>query len=56
LLTPSVLSKLYTLLWFAVLPLLPLRLWWRSRREPGYREHIGERFGRSLPPVRPPVL
>jgi heptosyltransferase-1 len=35
-LTPSVLRKLYTLLWFAVLPLLPLRLWWRSRREPGY--------------------
>ena len=25
---------------------LPLRLWWRGRREPGYRERIGERFGR----------
>jgi 3-deoxy-D-manno-octulosonic-acid transferase len=37
---------LYTLAWYLALPLLPLRLWWRGRREPGYREHIGERFGR----------
>jgi 3-deoxy-D-manno-octulosonic-acid transferase len=37
---------LYTLLGSAALPWLPLRLWWRGRREPGYREHIGERFGR----------
>ena len=37
---------LYTLLWYLALPLLPLRLWWRGRREPGYREYIGERFGR----------
>src|SRR5437867_8493163 len=36
----------YTLLGSATLPLLPLRLWWRGRREPGYRRHIGERFGR----------
>ena len=37
---------LYTLLWLLALPLLPLRLWWRGRREPGYRARIGERFGR----------
>jgi 3-deoxy-D-manno-octulosonic-acid transferase len=36
---------LYDLLWYAATPLLPLRLWWRGRREPGYRERIGERFG-----------
>lgn len=36
----------YTLLWCAALPFLPLRLWWRARREPSYRSHIGERFGR----------
>ena len=36
---------LYTLLWWLVLPLLPLRLWWRGRREAGYRARIGERFG-----------
>jgi len=38
--------RLYTFLWWGALPLLPLRLWWRGRREPGYRSHIGERFGR----------
>jgi 3-deoxy-D-manno-octulosonic-acid transferase len=36
----------YTLLGLALLPLLPLRLWWRGRREPGYRRRVGERFGR----------
>jgi 3-deoxy-D-manno-octulosonic-acid transferase len=36
---------LYTLLWWFALPWLPLRLWWRGRREPMYRAHIGERFG-----------
>ena len=38
--------RFYTLLWWLVLPLVPLRLWWRGRREPGYRMRIGERFGR----------
>ncbi|MBS0320271.1 MAG: lipid IV(A) 3-deoxy-D-manno-octulosonic acid transferase [Proteobacteria bacterium] len=42
---------LYTLLWWVALPLLPLRLWWRGRREPGYREHVGERFGRYAKPL-----
>jgi len=36
----------YTLLWYLALPLVPIRLWWRGRREPGYRFRIGERFGR----------
>jgi 3-deoxy-D-manno-octulosonic-acid transferase len=35
----------YNALLYLVLPFLPLRLWWRGRREPGYRHHIGERFG-----------
>lgn len=47
---------LYTLLGFAALPLLPLRLWWRGRREPGYRRHIGERFGRYMGPVAGPTF
>lgn len=38
--------RLYTLLWWLAAPWLPLRLWWRGRREPGYRVAIGERFGR----------
>jgi len=37
---------LYTLAGVMVLPLLPLRLWWRGRREPGYRIGVAERFGR----------
>jgi 3-deoxy-D-manno-octulosonic-acid transferase len=53
----ELIRALYTLLWLLALPLVPLRLWWRGRREPGYRARIGERFGRydSRPP-RPPVL
>jgi len=38
--------SLYTLAWRIAAPLAPLRLWWRGRREPGYRERIGERYGR----------
>ena len=40
------LRLVYDLLWYLALPLLPLRLWWRGRREPGYRAQIGERYGR----------
>ena len=42
---------LYTLAWRAVAPLAPLRLWWRGRREPGYRERVGERYGRYAAPA-----
>ena len=45
---------LYTALWWLALPLLPLRLWWRGRREPGYRDHVGERFGRYAASVAVP--
>ena len=44
---------LYQLLLWLALPVVPLRLWWRSRREPGYGQRIGERFGR--PPVGIPT-
>jgi len=37
---------LYTAIWWLVLPLLPIKLWWRGLKEPGYREHMRERFGR----------
>jgi 3-deoxy-D-manno-octulosonic-acid transferase len=36
---------LYTLIGAMATPLLPIRLWWRGRREPMYRTAIGERFG-----------
>lgn len=35
----------YTALLWLVLPLIPLRLLWRARREPAYRQHWAERFG-----------
>ena len=45
---------LYNLLLVVLLPVLPIRLWWRSRREPGYRQHMGERFGfYATRPTRP---
>jgi 3-deoxy-D-manno-octulosonic-acid transferase len=39
-------KTLYTLVLRLALPVIVLRLWWRGRREPGYRREIGERFGR----------
>ena len=45
--------RLYTLLWWLALPALPVRLWWRGRREPGYRRLVAERFGRYAL-ARPP--
>jgi 3-deoxy-D-manno-octulosonic-acid transferase len=39
------LRPIYRALWWVVAPLAVLRLFIRSRRERGYREHIGERFG-----------
>ena len=50
------LRGLYSLLWYAALPVAPLRLLWRGRREPGYREHVGERYGRYRGTVPPRIL
>ncbi|MBX9903464.1 MAG: lipid IV(A) 3-deoxy-D-manno-octulosonic acid transferase [Burkholderiales bacterium] len=36
---------LYTLLTYAALPLIMLRLMWRARRQREYLRHVGERFG-----------
>jgi 3-deoxy-D-manno-octulosonic-acid transferase len=38
-------KHLYTIALRLALPLILLRLWWRSRREPGYLEGVEERFG-----------
>lgn len=43
------------LLWLA-LPWILARLWWRGRAEPGYRRHIGERFGFYGKPATRPVI
>ena len=42
--------RLYSVLLALALPLIVARLFWRSRKEPGYRTHIGERFGRYRSP------
>ena len=36
---------LYTVLFYLAQPLVWLRLLWRGRRQPEYRQHIGERYG-----------
>jgi 3-deoxy-D-manno-octulosonic-acid transferase len=36
---------LYTLLLYLVLPFVPLKLIWRSIKQPDYRKHWLERFG-----------
>jgi 3-deoxy-D-manno-octulosonic-acid transferase len=36
---------LYSLAWWLALPAVIGRLWWRGRKEPGYREHLAERLG-----------
>lgn len=36
---------LYSALLYCLLPLMLVRLLWRSRRVPGYRRRLGERFG-----------
>ena len=34
----------YSALWWAALPAVLGRLWWRGRKEPGYRRHWRERL------------
>jgi len=44
-----------TLLWLSF-PWALAHLWWRGRRQPGYREHISERFGwYQVRPARPVI-
>jgi 3-deoxy-D-manno-octulosonic-acid transferase len=42
---PGLMRLLYSLLWWLAMPLVLGRLWWRGRKEPGYRRHLGERLG-----------
>lgn len=37
--------SLYSFAWWLALPLVLGRLWWRGRKEPGYRRHLAERLG-----------
>jgi 3-deoxy-D-manno-octulosonic-acid transferase len=47
---------LYNLILRLSLPLILFRLWRRGRREPGYRQHIGERLGRYALPKKEKLL
>ncbi|HKT95800.1 MAG TPA: lipid IV(A) 3-deoxy-D-manno-octulosonic acid transferase [Paraburkholderia sp.] len=42
------LRAVYRAAWWLIAPLAVLRLFVRSRRERGYRQHIGERFGYGI--------
>ena len=61
--TPNTLSAardkapwFYRLLLLVVIPFALIRLWWRGRKQPGYRQHIGERFGFINIPTGDPIL
>ncbi|HZV97890.1 MAG TPA: lipid IV(A) 3-deoxy-D-manno-octulosonic acid transferase, partial [Methylophilaceae bacterium] len=47
---------LYTLLFYLLLPITPLRLLWRGLRQPEYLRHWGERFGFYSHKVDRPVI
>ena len=49
---------LYSSLWWLALPAVLGRLWWRGRKEPGYREHWGERLALNgpVPGARPTIV
>lgn len=42
--------RVYTILLYLLTPLFLLRLWWRGRRNPGYRQRWRERLG-MIPPM-----
>jgi 3-deoxy-D-manno-octulosonic-acid transferase len=49
----------YSLMWWLALPMVLTRLWLRGRKEPGYRQHWGERlgfYGRADGSAAAPVL
>ena len=47
---------LYSLLTLFLLPFIFLRLWWKGRRLPEYRQNIGERFGHyDVSPTKPVI-
>lgn len=47
---------LYTLLLYVLLPFIPLKLLWRGVKQPAYRKHWGERFGRYTQQADKPVI
>jgi len=52
----SVWRILYSLLLYMLIPLALARLWWRGRRQAGYRHHVAERFGRYSTRLERPIV
>lgn len=48
-----VVHTLYSFLWRLILPLAVLRLFWRSLKQPAYRQRIAERLGFCPPAPKP---
>lgn len=53
---PSAAPWFYRFLLTLIVPLALLRLWWRGRKQPGYRQHIAERFGHIQIPSGGPII
>ena len=53
----GVARQFYNLLFYLLTPVICLRLWWRGRRVPGYRQRWSERFGfmPAIPTQRPVI-
>lgn len=49
-------STIYTALLWLALPFAIARLLWRSRKQPAYRYHLGERLGFVARPIAGPVV
>lgn len=47
---------LYTLALYLLLPWAMLHLWLRSRRQPAYLQHVGERFGSFAEKIQAPLI
>jgi len=47
---------LYALAWLVATPFVLVRLAWRSRKQRGYLDHLGERFGRYRPRREGPYI
>ncbi len=43
---------IYTLFFYLAVPIILLRLWWRARKAPAYRQRWGQRFGFVVPPPK----
>ena len=53
---PTAAPWFYRAILTLIVPLALLRLWWRGRKQPGYRQHIAERFGYINVPVGGPII